>query len=162
VMLTPELSDYYFGWIQAGRVATSVPLAAGVLRKAIPFQVHQTPLGSTSSSIFTYHVLGPDSTIGVGSSILADLYIDFGIVGCFIGMGLFGYFIAWSEFKAVSTFALFPLVFYLMVVSTSIYWPRSFIGISFQQWALTLMILFVIHKYFLGNRRVMLRPNLHH
>jgi hypothetical protein len=162
VMLTPEFSDYYFGWIQAGRVATSVPLAAKVFRKAIPIQVHQTPLGSTSSSIFTYHVLGPDSTIGVGSSILADLYIDFGIVGCFAGMALFGYFIAWSEFKASSTFALFPVVFYLMVVSTSIYWPRSFIGISFQQWVLTFGILYLIHKYFLGNYRVMLRPNLNH
>lgn len=156
VMITPNFSDHYFGWIQAGRVTTTVPFAAGFFRKAVPIQVHQTPLGSTSSSVFTYHVLGPDSTIGVGSSILADLYLDFGAPGCIFGMLFFGYFIGWVELRAQTHSGMYQVVFYILVVSTSIYWPRAFIGINFQSWFLSMFVLFVAQRYYLGTgfRRV--------
>jgi len=152
VMMTDEPSDFYWGWVQAGRVATMVPFAAGILNRAVPLRVNGAPLGTTSSSIFTYAVLGPNSNIGVGSSILADLYIDFWIFGCFIGMLLFGYFIAWTEVRGSISVGVFQVVFYLLVVSGAVYWARSFIGVNFQQWFLAMIVLYVIHKYFLGNR----------
>tara|TARA_B110001469_G_scaffold117373_1_gene123293 strand:- start:10837 stop:12252 length:1416 start_codon:yes stop_codon:yes gene_type:complete len=154
VMITPNLSDFYYGWVQFGRVAGAVPLASGVFNKVLPVRIHDTPLGSTSSSIFTYHVLGPNSKIGVGSSIIADLYIDFGIIGCFVGMALFGYFIAWVETRADGSVGLFKVVFYLLVVAQAVYWPRSFIGIAFQQWALAMGILYLIFKYYLGKQYI--------
>ena len=148
-MITENASDYYYGWIQAGRLTTTVPFAAGIFSKLAPFRVHQTPLGSTSSSVFTYHVLGPNSTIGVGTSILADLYIDFGIVGCFAGMYLFGYFIAWGELRAQTHPGIYQVVFFLLLVSSAIYWPRAFIGINFQSWFLSFFCLYMAQKYLL-------------
>ncbi len=153
-MMTPNISDYYFGWIQAGRVATAIPFASSFFNRALPIRVHHAPLGASSSSIFTYYVLGPSASIGVGSSILADLYIDFGILGCFVVMLIFGYFIAWTEVRAGFAIGLFQVVFYLIVVSGAVYWPRSFIGVNFQRWFLVMMILYLIHKYFLGNKKV--------
>ena len=152
VDLTPEISDYYFGWIQAGRLSNTIPFSAGLFRKVIPFSVHNTPLGSTSSSVFTYYILGPNSTIGTGTSILGDLYLDFGIIGCLVGMFGFGYFIGWVELRAQSHQGVYQIVFYLLVVSTAIYWPRSFIGVNFQSWFLSILCIYASQRYLLNLR----------
>jgi hypothetical protein len=156
VMVTPEPSSYYYGWVQLGRFTGVVPMLSGVFR-TLPIRVHNTPLGASSSSIFTYHVLGPNSQIGVGSSIVADLYIDFGVFGSFAGMFLFGCFIAWVEVRATNSIGLFRVVFYLLVVINALYWPRSFIGIAYQQWFLSLVSLYFIYKYYFQKTR---RPEL--
>ena len=44
-----------------------------------------------SADLLTYYLLGPQSTSGVGTSTLADLYLEFGWIGVFIGHFLIGW-----------------------------------------------------------------------
>ena len=39
----------------------------------------------------TWLVIGPQATWGVGTNIVADLYIDFGPLGVFLGMYFLGF-----------------------------------------------------------------------
>ena len=50
-----------------------------------------------SAQLLTYHLVGPDSTTGVGTSSAAEFYLDFGPSGVFFGHLLLGVVAAWLK-----------------------------------------------------------------
>jgi len=81
---------------------------------------------SSSSSLISHHIQGGNVTYGNGTSIIADLYLDFGFYGTVFVMGYFGFFIkkAENQFynnRNLNIYGLFFIIFF----SVSIYIPRS-------------------------------------
>lgn len=56
-------------------------------------------LDSTSTLLFTYLDQGTHSSYGAGSEVLADVYINWGVIGTFITFFVFGGFISFLQFK---------------------------------------------------------------
>ena len=82
---------------------------------------------------------------GLGSSIIADVYISFGTIGVIIVFFLFGRFIRWIEIK---TYMVASSV-YIVSLSFSCYSQlmfacRSGLGILFLCWAYSCILLFMI------------------
>jgi len=81
---------------------------------------------SSSSSLISYHLQGGNVLYGNGTSVIADLYLDFGFYGAIFIMGYFGFFIKktenqFYEKKNLNFYGLFFIIFF----SVAIYIPRS-------------------------------------
>ncbi len=89
----------------------------------------------SSSELLTFLYLGKNPTWGVGTSCIADAYLDFGYVGVFILFLLFGIFARHFE---LSTFVkkdsgLVSLTMYILFFSFSIYIARSNLIVPFTK-----------------------------
>ncbi len=71
----------------------------------------------SSSSFFTILTKGPNSGSGTGSEILADIYINFGLVLTFVIMLIFGIFSAHVFNKATSRNFVYLLIFIILIYS---------------------------------------------
>ncbi|WP_212905485.1 O-antigen polymerase [Capnocytophaga stomatis] len=82
---------------------------------------------TSSSHYLTYINLGANATWGVGSSCVADTYLDFGLFGVGIVFFLFGFFTRKLELimyrKQIANF--FVLTVALLILSSSIYMARG-------------------------------------
>lgn len=82
---------------------------------------------TSSAQLLTFIDLGPNATWGVGTSCVADAFINFGSIGSIIVFILFGVFIRYLdkiiETKSVkNVYVLIPVILYF---SYSIYIPRA-------------------------------------
>lgn len=101
-----------------------IPTLKGTL-----INVFNIPTQMTSSAQFlTFYDQGPYSMWGVGTSCVADTYLDFGMVGCVLVFMLLGWLIRKLEIKIFTRDYVAP--FYLLIIlfcffAYSIYMPRS-------------------------------------
>lgn len=79
----------------------------------------------TSAEFFTELALGDDPTWGVGTNIVADVYISFGLVGCIIIFFIMGYYI--EKFREQSFYlgSIKYNVIYFTILSYSVILPRA-------------------------------------
>ena len=92
----PEYYGYGYGVFSSSHFFNIVPGFSGLIMKIL----HNDDKKYDSSSAFiSYLIQGDDPTYGDGTSIVADLYIDFGLFGVIIVLFLFGKFIGKNEFK---------------------------------------------------------------
>lgn len=89
-----------------------------------------------SGSILTIDTLGDEATWGLGTNIIADLYLAFGAPGVIILMYILGYLVHKSEQKAKQG-DIYYLLLYTVFISLSVYMVRSeyFYGLSLFVWA---------------------------
>lgn len=83
VQHVPHKHDYFYGKMQ-------LPHLVGI----IPFSRRALGIRGTdynSSKLVTEIILGPDSPIGAGSSMVAETYFDGGVIGVGLMLGLAGY-----------------------------------------------------------------------
>ncbi|MGJ7457479.1 O-antigen polymerase [Halomonas sp. RA08-2] len=92
----PERHPYLYGTPFLINIAGVVPFLARLT--VTVFDIPRMYWGT--SSFFTIISLGPNATWGVGSQVTADIYVNFGIVGVFVLMFLFGRFAAKCYVKA--------------------------------------------------------------
>lgn len=85
VVAVPQLFDFAYGKYTLIGIAGIVPLIRGLV-----IGESQTFLGS--SDLLGNVMVGPYATWGVGSNIIADLYLDLGVLGVAVGMYLIGRF----------------------------------------------------------------------
>lgn len=108
--------------------------------------IFQIPKPLTSSAQYlTYYNLGSDATWGVGTSCVADTYLDFGTLGIIIVFSLFGFT---SRYLEVKTFgkgipSFIILVISFSLISSSVYIPRSTILYSFNKIILISLVIYV-------------------
>ena len=89
-----------------------------------------------SAMILTVDTLGDEATWGLGTNIIADLYLAFGAPGVIILMYILGYLVHKSEQKAKQG-DIYYLLLYTVFISLSVYMVRSeyFYGLSLFVWA---------------------------
>mgnify|MGYP002853679816 CR=1 FL=1 len=78
--------DYRYGKYQAVEIMNSVPFGPSFVQHTLGI----TGPESASGTYATYEYLGPNPSWGLGSCIIGDFYMDFGIIGVFLCMLLVG------------------------------------------------------------------------
>lgn len=134
---------YNNGGYQLSYVLNTIPYMPSFLRHTL--KINQDRL--SSSSYITTSYLGNDPSYGLGTTCIADFYLDLGIFGVFIGMFLTGLlfhrvdrFICFSQSKSI-------LVTVIMFgfASKAIYIPRSALLMQLQ-WLLMILIIIIVCK----------------
>ena len=101
-------------------ILRAIPFLSGIVHSLFNLSTIET----SSSYLFTYETFGSDLTIGVGSNIIADLYLAFGVTGVIIFMLLLGMFIKFLE-REVEYNNVFAILTYAIMMSQSVFLTRS-------------------------------------
>lgn len=99
----------------------------------------------TSGDIITNIYFGSDPSWGLGTSIIADIYISFGAIGVCIIFLIFGYFVKYLEFVTFVKFkSLYLLALSFCCYSALLYMCRSSFSIIFICWAYSCILIWMI------------------
>ncbi|PKH31895.1 O-antigen polysaccharide polymerase Wzy [Shewanella sp. ALD9] len=144
----PNNYDFRYGAYAIKRIAGVIPGAQGLLSEMI--DDGEKKYASTSEFI-SFLIQGDNTTYGDGTSITADLYLDFGFLGVFLGMFIFGYFMATSE-RIISndyiSYLSLPWISFLIYYSKSIYLSRASIFLELSGIFLVWFFIYFNHKFF--------------
>lgn len=90
---------------------------------------------TSSAQLLTWIDLGPFATWGVGTSCVADVFIDFGLIGVLLVFFIFGFYSRRMEVLAFSgrPIPLLALIAIFLVFSFSVYIPRATILYSLNK-----------------------------
>jgi len=142
----PNNYPHSLGRFQLNQVISVIPFISSI----IPDLDSEVKYRGTSSFI-TWIIQGDDPWSGTGTTMIADLYIDFSIFGVVVGMFLFGIFVLYSEKKMLSNSYESPYlqILILLYFSNSIYISRSSILFILKMvaWA---TIIFFINRHILN------------
>lgn len=136
----PSKYNYRYGLFQLQYLYGIVPGLAGRMTTLL----YGNDTKYMNSSMFvTYLVQGNHPSYGNGTSLVADFYLDFGIVGVVVGLFLFGYFIRSNEPRLFFgyQYPTFTWIATLDFFSKALYLNRSSIG---QELAIIAMIYMLI------------------
>lgn len=120
-----------------GKSMLSVVLASFPFMQTIIFSIFSiNPWDASSASIITKISLGGESELGLGTNIIADLYMSFGMIGVIFFMFLLGRYIAKFLFFAKSN--IYALIAYTVMISYSVFIVRAefFFFSRFLLWGL--------------------------
>jgi oligosaccharide repeat unit polymerase len=119
----PEKYNYFYGFFNFQNFSLIIPGFNGFINSALGTDLEYM----TSARFLTFLDLGRNATWGIGTSSVADLYLDFGVVGLTILFLIFGYFSRKIEVNVFvySSFKVIPLILYVLYFGFSIYISRS-------------------------------------
>jgi oligosaccharide repeat unit polymerase len=120
-----------------GKSMLSVLLAPFPFMQSTIFSIFSiNPWDASSSLIITKISLGDESSLGLGTNIIADLYMSFGMIGVILFMFLLGRYIAKFLFFAKSN--IYALIAYTIMISYSVFIVRAefFFFSRFLLWGL--------------------------
>ncbi len=109
VEVVPDQHDYFMGKLKVEEVASVVPFGNKLL-ETLGFQ-------SVNSAQFLTLAIYGDLQTGVGSSVFADVYLDFGFVGMILGMILLGWFCKYVQQRSRSSGALTWCIAYTNLIA---------------------------------------------
>ncbi|WP_083224610.1 O-antigen polysaccharide polymerase Wzy [Sphingomonas panacis] len=145
--ITPKLSPYAWGYYKLVGFGGIFPFIRG-------FFITPGAGFVTSADALTYFMIGPSAGWNVGSNLLSDIYMDFGLPGIIILMTVTGYFVVRVRTtiikRGMSTKRIFV---YMVLAGTMTEMPRYSLDfpVRFLVWGF--VILFIYEKLFLGSFR---------
>lgn len=77
-----------------------------------------------SAEILTDYTLGPDPYVGLGTNVIADLFLSFDIFGVIILMFLLGFLVNWSQYKA-KLMNYYSIIVFASFMSYSVFLART-------------------------------------
>ncbi len=135
----PSQHDFLYGRFQFQQLTTAIPFFS-IINSQIFQDNSQKYAGS--ASFVTWIFQGDYPSYGNGTSVIADFYFDFGVMGVIVGMFFFGYYMRFSEIKMYLNKLpdLFSHAFFMVYISSAIYIARSSFLFEFR----TVVWIFVI------------------
>lgn len=144
--IVPEKHEYFMGKFKVIGIAGIIPFSRGLF-------VPPSDLYSTSSRVLGDEMLGPWASWGVGSNIISDIYMDFGILGVIILMYVLGWAGSYVQTKvAANSRSIMWGTVYLMMVAFYAEYPRYSFDFPVRYIAWT-FILFSGYKFILRRHR---------
>ncbi|MGB0868607.1 MAG: O-antigen polysaccharide polymerase Wzy [Flavobacteriales bacterium] len=127
----PEKHDYMYGRFQIQQIVTAVPGVGQFMNRFIDDRFQY----KGSASFITYLDQGERPSYGLGTSIIADLYIDLGLVGVVFGLFFFGIISNLFEqiLMAKNMTSLLLIIFAIVYFSKAIYLGRSTVLLPFKE-----------------------------
>lgn len=110
IYVVNELDGFYYGLFKLFGFLGMFPFLLGFLFSDIPFD--------TTSSYLTYKISGTNAAFGLGTNIVSDLYIDFGLFGVITLMYLLGNVVSLMNSSATREMSPYGLITYLIAVAT--------------------------------------------
>ncbi|ATY78194.1 hypothetical protein CVS41_14210 [Aeromonas veronii] len=145
----PSHYDYRYGVYAFKRISGIIPGMQGVVNNIVE---NGDDNYLSTAEFISYLIQGDNQTYGDGTSITADIYLDFGITGVFIVMFTFGFFIGFNESKFNGdsiSYLNIGVVSFFVFYSKSLYLSRSSIflelSIIFMIW-----LFLVLNNYFVS------------
>lgn len=132
--------SYTYGLTWLGGVFGAIPFAAGIFRSISG--IDPDLLGSATFN--SYLTLGSVRHVGLGTNVVADAYIPFGIIGAIIVFFCYGMFVRFLHSKVSSN--IFYSVAYYALVSRVIFTARSGIFMNLQIIVWSVIVLWVVMK----------------
>jgi len=140
----PQYHDFFFGKMWISGFLSVVPLSQNIYFQLTDNVMHEVG----SSKYITYLMRGKHSTYGEGTTIIADIYLNFGLFGVIFFMFLLGVFFK----KVVNELNLqqnyYWIVPAIVLASLAFYMGRAAMPLVFRPivWGLFLTMLFVKRK----------------
>jgi len=100
----------------------------------------------TSAYFFTELAFGKNPSYGLGTNLVADIYISFGLIGCIISFYLLGRIVEFSRTRVLSKNDIYSNIIYFALLSNSIYYPRTGIFDPIRNIIWTSVIYFLLKK----------------
>lgn len=139
----PSHHDYFLGKMQMREIIMSVPF----LHRFVPSLFSDYEYENSSSDYCSYLIQGRNRTYGNGSSILADIYLDFGIIGIIIIMFLLGLLMYRLDLEIYYGNNIYAQLTSLVFFSFSIYLSRSTLTTPLYYMIPSLCLIY-LKKYF--------------
>lgn len=137
------VDDYGISWggSMLGYLLKPFPFSQGVVCNFFDLN----PLETTSAMLITVETLGENPSFGLGTNIIADLYLGFGLPGVVFFMFFLGKISKKLYFLAKKG-VIYGILFYAILLSLSIYMVRSeyFYGLNLFLWT------FLITNFIIG------------
>ena len=128
-----------YGISMLGNIFRIIPMLSGYLHPLLGLSVYET----TSSLLITKEALGEGSILGLGTSIIADIYLAFGVCGVMIFMGILGYFIHYLENKMKYNY-IYSIIIYVTLMSYSVTLVRAEYFYSLNQIVISIFMFVLI------------------
>jgi oligosaccharide repeat unit polymerase len=136
-----DSQSYTYGLTMLAGIMSPIPFLQGFFCRT--FNVPVDFIGSATFN--TFLDLGTDSTWGLGSNLISDVYLAFGIIGVICFFYVLGMLLGKSKIEASKN--IYWNIFYFFLVSNSVYWARSgfFDNLRYLVWALVIVSLYNIY-----------------
>lgn len=132
----PNKHPYLYGYTYLSDIICSIPYGGRLLNP--PEMYSSTPY------FFTYLGQGPYYTYGEGSEIIADIYVNFGVLGVFILMFLFGLFISTLNNTIKNDKSTYSQLTYFIIFSFVIYINRANYLVALPSIVITFIVMIAI------------------
>ena len=138
----PKNYEYGYGTYQLSHIFSIIPGLSGLMIKIIHDGDQKF---DSSSSFITFLIQGNNPTYGDGTSVLADFYLDYGLMGVIFGLFLFGVFIGKNEYKLYYGYQKISISWVLILVyfSLAIYLSRSSLLLPFGRVVMVYIVLLI-------------------
>ena len=137
-----------FGKSMLACVFRVIPFLSSLMHNLLNLNTSET----SSSILLTKETLGDDFTLGLGTSIIADLYLGFGVVGVIFFMWILGIIIKYLENK-VHQNNIYHIIIYAVFISQAVYIVRSEYFFSLNQIVLCVFFYWLISKLTFNTKR---------
>lgn len=144
VHLKKDNTIHYGGYLFLG-IVKSIPFLSSSLKT---FNVK--PRDASTSNYITTSYLGNEYTYGLGTTCVADFYLDFGFIGSLVMMFILGVgfkYIDGKIYDVASDYSIYSIAICIWIASKVIYIPRSTITLEVKP-LIIIFILIYIGKYF--------------
>ncbi len=140
----PEYHDYFLGKLWSGKFLAVIPLAQNVYLQLTDKKSYE--LGS--AGYLTYLAYGLNPFSGTGTSLIADIYLNFGLTGVMFFMFILGLFLKKLQNELNVRKNFYWIVVAAIFASGAFYMGRGnlFGGLRPMVWGLILTILFIGRK----------------
>ncbi len=139
----PEYHDYFFGQLWLGNLLSSVPFLQNAYQGLTG--INRYEMGSAQYITYLHYGLNPRS--GDGTTLIADIYLNFGLIGVIFFMFLLGLFLKKVQNK-LNQESFYWIVIAALLASIAFYMGRSglFTGVRPILWGLIITVLFIKRK----------------
>lgn len=126
-------------------IISGIPFMPGIIQNGLGVD----PVSFSSGGFANYQFFGGyDRTWGIGTTILGDFYLSFGLLGVVLGLLLTGYILRYFDDvilgKNREEVGLYELLFVLLFASKSIYMPRASLLLDMPRFVWGVIILSVV------------------
>ena len=119
VSAVPKEHDYFGGDLKTLELLGIIPFG----RKFFYRDAEQRDY-TNSSNFLTWYILGPNATSGTGTTVVADIYVDFGPTGVFIGLFVLGFITNLVRDKAARSQSFIMAVVFCYFAGLLVLLPR--------------------------------------
>lgn len=143
----PNEHPYFLGQFQFLQVVTIIPFGLNVAQVIFEFKNYEL-----TSAKYVSFLVGDDNG-AEGTSCVADLYLDFGVLGVFFGLCFFGYYVRLIEIKSLNEDfpSLWVLISFIVISQYAIYIPRATILFNLRN--IIWIILIIKFVQFFSNKK---------